>query len=98
MRHRRDGDNRKAKRAVEMPGLWKGWKAKGRLPTLSTIPLEISPMAGEIPTFPRFRRRGRMEKWKTKGRFPTFPPPRGHLSKNKTNGGGALRRLKSSCR
>ena len=62
--------------AVEMPGLWKAWKAKGRLPPLSTSPLGISPKAGEIPTFPQLRRRGRMEKWKTKSRFPTFPPPR----------------------
>jgi hypothetical protein len=61
---------------VEMPGLWKAWKAKSRLPTLSTSPLEISPTAGEIPTFPQRRRRGRMEKWKTKSRFSTFPPPR----------------------
>ena len=60
---------------VEMPGLWKAWKAKGRLPTLSTSPLEISPKTGEIPTFPQLRRRRRMEKWKTKSRFPTFPPP-----------------------
>jgi hypothetical protein len=59
-----------------MPGLWKAWKAKGRLPPLSTSPLEISPKHGEIPTFPQFRRRGRMEKWKTKSTFPTFPPPR----------------------
>src|SRR5215831_3260623 len=61
---------------MEMPGLWKPWKAKNRLPTLSTSPLEISPKAGEIPTFPQLRRRRRMEKWKTKSRFPTFPPPR----------------------
>jgi hypothetical protein len=53
-----------------MPGLWKAWKAKSRLPTLSTSPLEISPNGGEIPTFPQLRRRGRMEKWKTKSRFP----------------------------
>jgi hypothetical protein len=44
------------KRAVEMAGLWKEWKAKSRLPTLSTSPLEISPRAGEIPTFPQLRR------------------------------------------
>ena len=61
---------------MEMPGLWKAWKAKSRLPPLSTSPLEISPTAGEIPTFPQLRRRRRMEKWKTKSRFPTFPPPR----------------------
>jgi len=59
-----------------MPGLWKAWKAKSRLPPLSTSPLEISPTAGEIPTFPQRRRRGRMGKWKTKSRFSTFPPPR----------------------
>ena len=62
------------RKAVEMPGLWKAWKAKNSLSTLSTSPLEISPTAGEIPTFPQLRRRERMEKWKTKSRFPTFPP------------------------
>jgi hypothetical protein len=36
-----------------MTGLWKAWKAKGRLPTLSTSPLEISPKGSEIPTFPQ---------------------------------------------
>src|SRR5262252_9539123 len=66
----------KKKRAVEMPGLREAWKAKGRLPTLPTSPLEISPKAGEIPTFPQRRRLRRMEKWETKSRFPTFPPPR----------------------
>jgi hypothetical protein len=55
-----------------MPGLWKEWKAKSRLPTLSTSPLEISPKGGEISTFPQLGRSG-LEKWKTKGRFPTFP-------------------------
>jgi hypothetical protein len=39
-----------------MTGLWKAWKAKGRLPTLSTSPLGISPKAGKIPTFPQLRR------------------------------------------
>jgi hypothetical protein len=43
------------KRAVEMAGLWKAWKAKSRLPTLSTSPLEISPKGGEISTFPQLR-------------------------------------------
>lgn len=62
------------RKAVEMTGLWKGWKANNRLSTLSTSPLEISPSAGEIPTFPQLRRRERMEKCKTKYGFPTFPP------------------------
>src|SRR5215469_13102483 len=73
----------RGKRAVEMPVLWKAWKAKSRLPTLSTSPLEISPKPGEIPTFPQLRRLGRMEKWKTKSRFPTFPPPRISIFKGK---------------
>ena len=66
-----------------MPGLWKAWKAKNSLPTLSTSPLGISPKAGEIPTFPQLRRRRRMEKWKTKSRFSTFPPPRFPLFQTK---------------
>ena len=77
-----------------MTGLWKAWKAESRLPTLSTSPLEISPTAGEIPTFPQPRRRRRMEKWKTKGRFSTFPPPRFLISlrrKTNTRAGFALR-------
>ena len=75
-----------------MPGLWKAWKAESRLPTLSTIPLGISPRAGEIPTFPQRRRPRRMEKWKTKSRFPTFPPPRIFaLSNQKTKPSGGLR-------
>src|SRR6266576_3725987 len=75
-----------------MPGLWKEWKAKGRLPTLPTSPLEISPKDGEIPTFPQLRRRRRMEKWKTKSRFPTFPPPSiPSLTKEQDRSAGGLR-------
>ena len=66
------GAKNRAGGAVEMPGLWKAWKAKSRLPTLSTSPLEISQKGGEITTFPQLGRSG-LEKWKTKGRFPTFP-------------------------
>jgi hypothetical protein len=75
-----------------MAELCKAWKAKSRLPTLSTSPLGISPTAGEIPTFPQPRRRRRMEKWKTNSRFSTFPPPRFLLSlKKKNTGAGGLR-------
>jgi hypothetical protein len=85
-----DGLKTKAGRAVEMPGLWKAWKAKSRLPPLSTNPLEISPNTGEISTFPQLRRQRRMEKWKTKIRFPTFPPPRfPSLNAQKPTGGRA---------
>ena len=72
----RQNQNHARKRAVEMPGLWKVWKSKGRLSTLATSPLEIPPKDGAIPTFPQLRRRRRMGKWKTKTRFPPFPPPR----------------------
>jgi hypothetical protein len=53
-------------------------------------PLEISPKAGEISTFPQLRRKQAVEKWKTKSRFPTFPPPRIPFfqePKNRTSGG-----------
>src|SRR5437667_3446049 len=66
-----------------MPGLWKAWKAKGRLPTLSTSPLEISPTAGEIPTFPQRRRRGRWKSGKPKTGFPRSHRPDSSLSKPK---------------
>src|SRR5712692_9155041 len=69
-----------------MPGLWKEWKAKGRLPTLSTSPLGISPKAGEIPTFPQLRRVlhvsdrtagkkriGKCGRWKSGNPKPGFP-------------------------
>jgi len=82
-----------------MPRLWKGWKAKGRLPPLSTSRLGISQKAGEIPTFPQLRRRRRLQKWKTKSRFSTFPPPRIPLYENrKANSGGLSPAQESSCR
>jgi len=59
--------------AVEMPGLWKAWKAKSRLPTLSTSPLEITPKGGRdshIPTAPA-KRPGKVENQKEVSHFPT---------------------------
>ena len=47
--------------------LWKLWKAKGRLPTVSTA-LGNRYRDSHIPTAPMS-----VEKWKTKTRFPTFP-------------------------
>lgn len=72
MTAKRGRDYQTSRGAVEMPGLWKAWKAKRRLPTLPTSPLEIPPNGGGIPTFPQLRRSG-PEKWKTKTRFSTFP-------------------------
>jgi hypothetical protein len=57
-----------------MPGLWKEWKAKTGLSTLSTSPLEISPKAGEIPyisTAPATRADGKVENQKQVSHFPT---------------------------
>jgi len=64
---------KKRKRAVEMAGLWKAWKAKNRLPPLSTAPWKSRQKAGEIPTFPQLRRlrRGKVENQKQVSHFPT---------------------------
>jgi hypothetical protein len=54
---------------MEMPGSCKAWKSKNSFSPLPTPPLEISPKAGEIPTFPQPRVPG----WK-RGKPPTgFP-------------------------
>jgi hypothetical protein len=57
-----------------MPGLWEAWKAKGRLPTLPTSPLEISPTAGEIPTFPTSAGKACWKSGKPKAGFPLSHP------------------------
>jgi hypothetical protein len=90
---------------MEMPGLWKAWKAKSRLPPLSTSPLEISPKAGEIPTFPQLRRRGGWESGKPRASFPLSHRHESSFSKSKEHGrpggaspspgGGAPRRLRA---
>ena len=67
--------NRQAKRAVEMPGLWKAWKAKSRLPPLSTSPLEISPKAARFPHSHSSgdEADGKVENQKQVSHFPTAP-------------------------
>jgi hypothetical protein len=57
-----------------MAGLWKAWKAKGRLPTLPTSPLEISPKDkrdSPIPTAPATKTDGKVENQKQVSHFPT---------------------------
>src|SRR5438067_458875 len=63
----------KAKRAVEMTGLWKAWKAKSRLSPLTTAPWKSRQKAGEIPTFPQLRRLrgGKVENQNQVSHFPT---------------------------
>src|SRR5450755_1083305 len=58
-----------------MAGLWKAWKTKSRFPTLPTSPLEISPKAGGIPTFPQLRRRGGWKSGKPRAGFPLSHRP-----------------------
>ena len=63
---------------MEMPGLWKAWKAKSRLPTLSTSPLEISPTAGRdshISTAPATTADGNVQNQKQVFHVPTATDP-----------------------
>jgi hypothetical protein len=58
MKGRRQKQNNRRKESCGNAGSVESEEAKDRLPTLSTSPLEISPTAGAIPTFPQLRRRG----------------------------------------
>ena len=99
----RRSENRTRERAVEMPGLWKAWKAKSRLPTLPTSPLEISPKAARFPHSHSSggEADGKVENQKQVSHFPTAPtsfslknPKRGARA-SPSAGGGAPRRLRS---
>ena len=75
---------------MEMPGLWKAWKAKDRLPTLPPSPLEISPRTGEIPTFPQApatKADGKVENQKQVSHFPTASIPLSTKEQNRSAGG-----------
>src|SRR5713226_6678695 len=74
--------NDKAKRAVEMAGLWKVWKAKTRLPPLSTAPWKSRRKQARFP-HSHSSDDYAVAKWKTKTRFPTFPP-RSLMFENRT--------------
>src|ERR1017187_1797379 len=52
----------------------------------STSPLEISPKAGEIPTFPQLRRRGGWESGKPRASFPLSHRHESSFSKSKEHG------------
>jgi len=77
----READRREATaqtgkgRAVEMPGLWKAWKAKKQASPLSTSPLEIRQKGGAISTFhqPGPRADGKVEN--SKAGFPLSHRP-----------------------
>src|SRR5262245_53764903 len=78
---------------MEMPGLWKGWKAKSRLPTLSTSPLEISPTAARFPHSHSSDDEGGWKSGKPKAGFPPFHRPESlfQISRRRRSG-FALRR------
>ena len=68
-----------------MAGLWKAWKAKGRLPTLPTSPLEISPKGwrdSHIPTAPATKADGKVENQKQVSHFPTASIPLSRKNKS----------------
>jgi len=66
-------------------GLWKAWKAKSRLPPLSTAPWKSRHKQARFP-HSHSSGDGAMEKWKSKDSFPTFPPRSLYLSKNSAGG------------
>ena len=82
------------KRAVEMPGLWKAWKAKSRLPPLSTAPWKSRQ---ERARFPHFHSSGDEGGWKVENQkqvshFPTATNPFSPGRKNRAaQAGFALR-------
>src|SRR5260370_15563685 len=68
---------RREKRAVEMPGLWKAWKAKSRLPPLSTAPWKSRQ---EQARFPHFHSSGGSRRWKSGKPKAGFPLSHRHES------------------
>jgi hypothetical protein len=66
------------KRAVEMPGLWKAWKAKSRLPPLSTAPWKSRQEQARFPHFHSSGGKqadGKVENQKQVSHFPTATNP-----------------------
>ena len=66
------------KRAVEMPGLWKAWKAKSRLPPLSTAPWKSRQGQARFPHFHSSDGKqadGKVENQRQVSHFPTATNP-----------------------
>src|SRR6478672_8426051 len=69
---------KKRKRAVEMAGLWKAWKAKSRLPPLSTAPWKSRQKQARFPHFHSSDGKqadGKVENQKQVSHFPTATNP-----------------------
>ncbi len=80
----RQNQNHARKRAVEMPVLWKAWKAKSRLPPLSTAPWKSRQGQARFPHFHSSgdEADGKVENQKQVSHFPTAIS----LSQNKKPG------------
>jgi hypothetical protein len=90
------GQNQKhaRKRAVEMPGLWKAWKAKSRLPPLSTAPWKSRQGQARFPHFHSSDGKqadGKVENQKQVSHFPTATNPFSGKEKQGRRAGFALR-------
>ena len=74
----RQNQKRARKRAVEMPGLWKAWKAKSRLPPLSTAPWKSRQGQARFPhshSSDGKQADGKVENQKQVSHFPTATNP-----------------------
>src|SRR6266705_5569168 len=86
------GQNQKhaRKRTVEMPGPWKAWKAKSRLPPLSTAPWKSRQEQARFPHFHSSGGKqadGKVENQKQVSHFPTATNPLSPGTKNRAAGG-----------
>ena len=98
-------NTRRDKRAVEMPGLWKAWKAKSRLPPLSTAPWKSRQGRARFPHFHSSGDEGGWKSGKPKAGFPLSHRHESLISRNQKPGpragfalrpaAGASRRTKS---
>jgi hypothetical protein len=82
-------NTRRDKRAVEMPGLWKAWKAKNRLPPLSTAPWKSRQEQARFPHFHSSGGKqadGKVENQKQVSHFPTATNPLSPGTKNPGRG------------
>jgi hypothetical protein len=88
---RKTPKNKRRKRAVEMTGLWKPWKAKSRLPPVSTGPWKSRQGQARFPHFHSSGGKqadGKVENQKQVSHFPTATNP---FSRNQNRATGGLR-------
>ena len=76
-----------------MPGLWKAWKAKGRLPTLPTSPWKSRQKAARFPHSHSSGDEGGWKSGKPKAGFPLSHRLDSSLSKEQNRSAGGIRPL-----